>query len=508
MSLLDDIRRPSVDYAPSIWGDIFLPFASNSSTEVNESVKQQAQILKEEVKKMFHPPTNQNIKQTLNFIDSIQRLDVFKKLKNEQGNFKEILEKDVQGLCSLYEAGNLRTRGEDILEEACDLAYSRLNSLANNPSLAAQINYCLRRPYNKSIARSEARYHMTLYQQDPSHNNQILLNFAKLDFNILQKLHQREIGALTKYVGMLIVVENSDFVRKVPYARDRLVECYVWPLAIYCEPERSIGRMFIGRVYGVIALLDDTYDAYGTVQELDLFTEAIQRWDISIIASLPKCMKVVFDAIMELFGEMELLTAQSGKSSFVVPHFKQAVCDLIKAYMVEAQWCHEGYIPTYDEYKANGFVTSTGPLCITMLTCLEEFVTEDLLNWISSDPIIIKVVSIIVRVLDDMASHKLEQERVHVASAVECCMKQYNTSQEEAYNHIHKDVEDCWKVINEECLKLNDIPRSLLDFIVNFARISEITYENHLDRFTNGKLWKDYISSLLLVPICIDGENI
>ncbi|KAK7272467.1 hypothetical protein RJT34_29077 [Clitoria ternatea] len=544
----DDIRRPCVEFAPSIWGDTFLPFASNSSTEVNDNVKQQAEILKEDVKKMFQPPINQNIKQTLNFIDSIQRLgvsyhfqseinqtleqiynnftinnaiinednldhhflallfrllrqaghhissDVFKILKNEQGNFKEIPEKDVQGLCSLYEAANLRSQGDDILEEAYDLAYTRLNSLANNPSLAAQINYCLRRPHNKSISRSEARYHMTLHQQDPSHN-QILLTFAKLDFNILQKLHQREIGIITKWW------KNSDFVKKVPYARDRLVESYVWPLAMSCEPEHSIGRMFLGRVVGVIALLDDTYDAYGTVQELELFTEAIQRWDIRIVASLPQCMKVVFDAIVELCGDMELVTTHSGKSSFVVPHFKRAVCELLKAYMVEAQWCHEGYTPTYDEYKSNGVVTSTLPLFTTTLTCMVEFATEDVLNWISNYPIIIKAASVIGRFLDDMASHKFEQQRVHVASAVECCMKQYNISEEEAYIYIHKDVEDCWKVINEEYLKLNDLPKSLVDWIVNLARMCEVSYENYKDRFTNGELLKDYISSLLLDPI-------
>jgi len=36
-------------------------------------------------------------------------------------------------------------------------------------------------------------------------------------------------------------------------------------------------------------------------------------------------MKVVFETILELCEEMELLTRENGKSSFVVPKFKQAV---------------------------------------------------------------------------------------------------------------------------------------------------------------------------------------
>jgi len=42
-------------------------------------------------------------------------------------------------------------------------------------------------------------------------------------------------------------------------------------------PEYSNARITLGKLAAVIALLDDTYDAYGTVEELQLFTEAFQR---------------------------------------------------------------------------------------------------------------------------------------------------------------------------------------------------------------------------------------
>lgn len=42
-------------------------------------------------------------------------------------------------------------------------------------------------------------------------------------------------------------------------------------------PEYSSGRIFAGKLAAIIVLLDDTYDAYGTVEELQLFTEAFQR---------------------------------------------------------------------------------------------------------------------------------------------------------------------------------------------------------------------------------------
>lgn len=71
--------------------------------------------------------------------------------------------------------------------------------------------------------------------------------------------------------------KKSDFVTKVPYARDRVVEAYIWPLAMSYEPEYSTVRRIVGKLTACVSLLDDTYDAYGTVEELELFSEAIKR---------------------------------------------------------------------------------------------------------------------------------------------------------------------------------------------------------------------------------------
>ncbi|KAE8734922.1 putative pentatricopeptide repeat-containing protein [Hibiscus syriacus] len=59
-------------------------------------------------------------------------------------------------------------------------------------------------------------------------------------------------------------------------------------------------------------------------------------------------------------------------------------------------------------------------------------VTEETFNWASNNPKIIRVSSMIARLMDDIVSRKFEQERGHVASAVECYMKQHGVSEEKA----------------------------------------------------------------------------
>ncbi|MED6123450.1 hypothetical protein PIB30_049299 [Stylosanthes scabra] len=299
--------------------------------------------------------------------------------------------------------------------------------------------------------------------------------------------------------------KKSEFATKFPYARERIAELYFWPFSMNSEPKYSSFRRITAKLVQWMTVVDDTYDVYGTIGELELFTQAIQRWDIGCIASLPECYEAIFNAMVELFDEIiELLNAVDGELNLVLQFLKKASATYIESYMVEAKWCHEGYIPTYNEYRYN--VTSTLYQALTIIfIAFGGFATKQTLHWISNNiPPIFQASSVVARLTNDLASHKFEQQREHVASAVECFMKQYGFSQEEAYEFINKEINNSWKVMNEEYLKLvEDIPRPVLDCIVNLARICEFLYANCEDKVTNCALLKDHIVALLLDPVAV-----
>jgi (-)-germacrene D synthase len=102
-------------------------------------------------------------------------------------------------MLSLYEASHMMIYGEDILEEALSFTSTHLESIATqlSPFLATQVKYSLRQPLRKNLPRLESRRYISIYEQDPSHD-EILLTLAKLDFNLLQSLHQKEFGNVSK----------------------------------------------------------------------------------------------------------------------------------------------------------------------------------------------------------------------------------------------------------------------------------------------------------------------
>ena len=124
--------------------------------------------------------------------------------KFKEGNdqkFKAALSSDITGLLSLYEATHLRVHGEDILDEALAFTITHLQSMKHNlsPRLSAQVAHSLNQPLWKGMPKVEASYYLSTYPEHDSYN-ETLLTFAKLDFNLLQQVYQKELCELTRLI--------------------------------------------------------------------------------------------------------------------------------------------------------------------------------------------------------------------------------------------------------------------------------------------------------------------
>lgn len=124
----------------------------------------------------------------------IHSTDVFSKFTDRSNKFIPSSSSSIRGLLSLYEAAFLSIPGEDILDEAILFTKPHLTSALPHlqPHLATHIRRTLDLPVYKGMPRLESRHFITFYEQENSRNN-TLLEFAKLDFNILQSLHQNEL---------------------------------------------------------------------------------------------------------------------------------------------------------------------------------------------------------------------------------------------------------------------------------------------------------------------------
>jgi len=120
---------------------------------------------------------------------------------NKKDTFNESLKKDVRGLLSLYEASFHGLEGETIVDESCNFASKHLKDLNLDEvpaNLASHVSHEIDMWIHWRPNRLGARWFMHMYekQQDkiPS-----LLRLAKLDFNIVQSIHKKEVSNLARY---------------------------------------------------------------------------------------------------------------------------------------------------------------------------------------------------------------------------------------------------------------------------------------------------------------------
>ncbi|CDP12295.1 unnamed protein product [Coffea canephora] len=535
-----NVHRPLAHFHPDIWGNQFLLHSPDSDEARWASMKGQVEQLKEKVRTKRHE-TASNSSEQLQFIDAIQRLGIeyqfeeeisqalqklhdqhqswedndhfyiaalyFRILRQEgfgissgksysmlKINFGESLVNDVPGMLALYEAAHLRFDGENILDLALDFTSDRLQSLPCKLSspLAELVSHALLQPNWRGLPRLEARHYISIYEKDPSHNS-TLLKLAKLDFNMLQSLHKEELQEISLWWKEL------DFARKLPFARDRIVEGYFWIAGVYFEPQYSLARKIMSKVTAITSIIDDIYDAYGTFKELVILTEAIERWNAGCINQLPDYMKICYVALLHLFEEIEEEMANKG-TSYRTDYAKEAMKVLVRAYFVEAKWLHRGYIPTFEEYMQIGLATC-GYITLTIIAFLGrgDIVTKEAFDWALSGPDILRAASIICRLRDDIVGHK--NGRTLLASAVECYMKQHRVSEQQACDELRRQVEDAWLLMNQNLLKPSASTSAAISGAAGFLPPKAVAYK-HKDEYTHvGETRKSYINSLFIEPI-------
>ncbi|KAH6780517.1 hypothetical protein C2S52_011754 [Perilla frutescens var. hirtella] len=534
---LDEIRR-AAKFHPSIWGDYFLAYSSDN-TEISADEHGELVTKRETVRKLLAQTPDDSMHK-MELIDAIQRLgvhyhfekeideflqyihmqpnnkennlgsvalrfrllrqqgynipsDVFSKFIDNEGNFMESLINNVDGLLNLYEAAHLATHGEETLDKAIEFCSSHLQNLVQQMndinSLSKCVNEALQMPIHKSLTRLMARKFISMYQEDESHN-EILLNFAKLDFNIVQKMHQRELSDATRWW------KKFDVANKMPYVRDRIVELFFWMVGVYFEPQYTSARKILIKVISMASILDDTYE-YATLDELQILTDVIQSWDANTtLEDSPPHIQMCYKCLVDTYAEIEDEMVKIGET-YRVQYAKQEMKKLASAYFEEAKWLYNNHIPTLDEHMKVALV-SCGYMMLstTSLVGMGDLVKKKDFDWVTNEPLIVQASSVICRLMDDLVGDAYEQK----ASSIHCYMKQYGVSVNEACAKLREQVKNAWKDMNQECLEPRLTSMPILMRIVNLGRVINLLYADD-DCYANPVKSKDWINLVLVEPV-------
>ncbi|KAH1063671.1 hypothetical protein J1N35_028658 [Gossypium stocksii] len=541
------ITRRSANYHPPIWDYGYVQSLRNDFVQ-DKSYKVRARKLKEEVRMMLGNVVDPLEK--LELIDTLQRLglsyhfeaeinktlknistnhistvawkkdnlyatalefrllrqhgykvdqDVFTCFMDDVGNIKSSLYQDFKGLLNLYEASYLLLEGETMLENARELVAKLLKQYLkeNNDHqyLWTLVDHALELPLHWRMPRLEARWFIEAYEKNKD-KNPIILELAILDYNIVQSIHQEDLRYVSTWWKELGIGKRFSF------ARDRLMENFLWGAGMILAPQDGKSRIILTKVNALITVIDDVYDVYGTLDELELFTDVVERWDINAIQRLPDYMKIYYHALYNSVNEMAFDTLKE-QGIDVIPFLKKVWTDLCKAYLVEAKWYYIGYTPTLKEYIDNAWISIGCCLMLAHAYLVTSHITEEGLHNIQENYSGIYQSSIITRLANDLGTSPYELKRGDVSKSVQCYMYESGASEEEAREYIRKLIDAAWKKINEDQMAKLPFSQTFIESTKNIARVSLLMYQNGDGHGIEDKETKDRVLSLFVHPISL-----
>ncbi|XP_026441137.1 (-)-alpha-terpineol synthase-like [Papaver somniferum] len=419
--------------------------------------------------------------------------DVFTIYMDKNG-FKEHLSEDVKGMLSLYEAAHLAFEGESILEVAVIFTKTKLaEGINNDVELRNQVTRSLEIPLHWRMERSEARWYINEYK-DAQDMNRVFLELAELNFNTYQATHQEDLRNMSRWWRSLGVASKLNF------ARDRLVGSLLFSVGISAEAKSQRCTEWLTKVMNFVLIIDDIYDVHGSLEELEIFANVVERWNTKEMEKLPIYMKICFLALYNTTNEMafEVLKEQGHD---ILPYLTNSWANFIKAMLVEARWFNKGYTPSVEEYLSNGWLSSSGSVFLVhAFFATKQQITTDVLRALDSNHNLLYCSSMIFRLSNDLATSSADLERGDVSSSVHCYMREMSSSEEDARFYISGLIMDTWKKMNESIMDTTfDLPFILI--ALNLARTAIFFYQYGDGLGVEDGKTKDHVLSLIVNPI-------
>ncbi|ONI11807.1 hypothetical protein PRUPE_4G126600 [Prunus persica] len=357
--------------------------------------------------------------------------DVFDGFLDEKGMLEKSHFSDVKGMLELLEASNLALDGENVLDEA--KAFSTLalrdsnicNILDNN--LARHVVHALELSSHRRVGWFNVKWHIHAYEKD-NHVKTILLELAKLNFNMVQATLQKDIKEASK-------------------------------------------------------------------------------WDVGETGQLPDCMKICFQVLYNTTCEIAHEIEEENGWNLVLPHLSKVWADFCKALLLEAEWYSSGYTPSLEEYLSNGCISSSASVLLVhtfFSTTRRDQPTEEIADFWHKNEDFVNNISLIVRLTNDLATYRAEQERGDAPSAILCYMPEMNVSENIAEMKIKGIIDKAWKKINGKCLRTPQVPflSPFINIAINIARMVHNLYQDG-DGFADQEKGSRLIQSLLAEPLLL-----
>ncbi|KAM0012155.1 putative alpha-farnesene synthase [Helianthus debilis subsp. tardiflorus] len=164
--------------------------------------------------------------------------------------------------------------------------------------------------------------------------------------------------------------------------------------------------MLVAKSAILISVADDFFDMRGTLEELHLLMDAINRWDGN---GLSGPSKAIFDVLDDLVKDVTKTLVLRGKID-LTEDFRGLWRETFNSWLTETTWGKSGYIPSVDEYLQTSMISiATHVLVMTSSCFLNPSLPENKVKPQVYENITQSLMAT-TRLLNDIQSYQKEKE--------------------------------------------------------------------------------------------------
>ncbi|CAA2967496.1 alpha-farnesene synthase-like [Olea europaea subsp. europaea] len=376
---IESVERRNANYKPNIWNYGLLQSLTNKYDK-----KEKGKIKIKKSHSSRNPPFDATTTTTIRFLPFSRRQHYY------------------NHLASIFYNYQCRASKSQLQSNL----YFRIQMV--EPKFGAQIRSCIDGDYNtRKVAMLRELNYIILGSHDYFYFFYILL--SKCHFGLYSAHMQyfkfnAQINKIYPFVIFFRWWRDLDLLETLIFTRDRAVESFLWAVGIVSEPQHESLRKWLTIVLVFIMIIDDVYDIYGSIEELECFTRAVNRWNHTEIQQLPEAIRRCFFALYDTTNDMDLQIRHEKGWNSVLSYLKKGWADFCQALHVEAKWYHTGHTPRLWEYLDNGWISSSGPLLsLVVLFGVGQDITKTI-EILENNQEIIYHSSLIIRLCNDQAT--------------------------------------------------------------------------------------------------------
>lgn len=245
----------------------------------------------------------------------------------------------------------------------------------------------------------------TSFHRLSSLKNEKFVQLAVVDYEFRQSIYKNEMAELKSWCLKWGLTDMG-------FGREKTMYCYFAISASLSLPYDSDIRMIGAKGAILITVADDFFDMEGSLNELNILTDAVRRWDAK---GLSGHGKVIFDALDNLVKETAVKHLRQ-QGTDITSYLQQIWYETFASWLVEAKWSKSGYLPSMDEYLGTGMTSIAAHTLVLPASCLLKSSLPPNYSKISRLPAaaeyetVTKLVMLISRLLNDIQSYQKEIE--------------------------------------------------------------------------------------------------